>query len=149
MSVILALVMMLTVMPMNVFTAESTSGTCGENLTWTFNTETGVLTIEGTGKMTNYDASNPAPWDEYKDQIKKIVVSDGVTTIGKGAFMGCASLSNAEYMGTDEQWEAVTIGENNDTLLEAMKDIVLGDGKVSSMDALQILNYSVGKIDKF
>ena len=33
---------------------ETYSGTCGENLTWTLDTDTGVLTISGTGAMTNY-----------------------------------------------------------------------------------------------
>ena len=30
------------------------SGTCGKNLTWNLNAETGVLTISGTGAMDNY-----------------------------------------------------------------------------------------------
>ena len=31
--------------------AESYSGTCGENLTWTLDTDTGILAITGTGAM--------------------------------------------------------------------------------------------------
>lgn len=34
--------------------AESYSGECGENLTWTLDTDTGVLTISGIGAMTDY-----------------------------------------------------------------------------------------------
>ncbi|MDO4621246.1 MAG: hypothetical protein Q4B09_11590, partial [Lachnospiraceae bacterium] len=29
-------------------------GTCGENLTWTFDSNGGVLTISGQGEMTDY-----------------------------------------------------------------------------------------------
>ena len=36
------------------------SGTCGDNLTW--NLTEGVLTISGTGAMTDYDNSSFAPW---------------------------------------------------------------------------------------
>lgn len=43
-------------------------GPPGENMTWTLDTETGVLTIEGTGGMYNYwfEGSGPsAPWMYY------------------------------------------------------------------------------------
>ena len=39
-----------------------TSGTCGENLTWNFDVDTGVLTISGTGKMYNYFYNSDVPW---------------------------------------------------------------------------------------
>ena len=37
--------------------AAASSGTCGENLTWTL--EDGVLTISGSGKMADYSSSKP------------------------------------------------------------------------------------------
>ncbi len=221
---------------------DTSSYMCGENLYWSFNEETGELLILGTGKMTNYSATSPAPWDEYKDKIKKLIVADGVTTIGndtfigcknleeidlpegltkignsafsdcasltdieipesvkslghyafygctgleeveipenvtsignysfrkcsglksvtlpeslanigKGAFMECSSLTDAEYNGTDEQWGNVTVGINNEILLEALKEVVYGDvnndGKINSVDALYCLNHAVDKI---
>ena len=59
--------------------------TCGKNLTWAFDDATGTLTISGTGEMYDYD-NFPAPWDEFKNQITQIVIPDGVTRIGNGAF---------------------------------------------------------------
>lgn len=56
------------------------SGTCGENLTWTLD-EAGVLTISGTGEMTNYAYSSYAPWVKHNSSIETIVIENGVTTI--------------------------------------------------------------------
>ena len=60
------------------------SGTCGDNLQWKL-TDEGVLTITGTGKMKNYSGSS-RPWSAYKNVIKQVIIDDGVTTIGDGAF---------------------------------------------------------------
>jgi len=63
-----------------------TSGTCGENLTWTL--EDGTLTISGTGAMTD-----DAPWSSYCE-ITSVSIADGVTSIGICAFSGCWSLTS-------------------------------------------------------
>ena len=70
------------------------TGTCGENLTWTLDDE-GTLTISGIGAM-NYNNSSSAPWDPYDDFIKKVTISNGVTSIGEYAFNGCSSLMSIE-----------------------------------------------------
>ncbi len=67
------------------------SGTCGDNLTWTLDTE-GTLTIDGTGDMKNYSFDS-APWYSYSASIKNVVITDDVTTIGDSAFRSCASLA--------------------------------------------------------
>ena len=77
------------------------SGTCGNNLTWTLDSE-GVLTISGTGDMTDYEStynsSSPfqyitsAPWGEYYSSVKTANISSGVTSIGSSAFFGCKYL---------------------------------------------------------
>lgn len=66
-----------------------TSGTCGENVTWQMDLSTGVLTISGQGEM---DAGYYAPWSNYSKVIKKIVIEEGVTTIGIQAFAHCKEL---------------------------------------------------------
>ena len=67
------------------------SGTCGDNLEWTFSG--GTLTISGEGAMDDcdYDYST-APWSEL--DINEIVVEDGVTSIGDYAFYDCDSLTS-------------------------------------------------------
>ena len=69
-----------------------TSGTCGENLTWTFNEDTGELVISGEGNMTINLAN--APWKTYCLSIISVVIGNGVTSIGDFAFYGCTSLES-------------------------------------------------------
>ena len=63
-------------------------GSCGENTKWKFSEADSVLTISGRGKMNDYN-SLKEPWSELRTIIKKIVIMDGVTYIGKNAFSGC------------------------------------------------------------
>ncbi len=63
------------------------SGTQGENLTWTL--ENGTLTISGEGNMQGGHG-----WKDYKDQITTVVIEKGVTGIGYEAFSGCTELTN-------------------------------------------------------
>ena len=42
--------------------AENPSGKCGENLNWVFDSETGTLTITGSGNMDNYSNRLQTPW---------------------------------------------------------------------------------------
>ena len=67
------------------------SGTCGKNLKWKLTSE-GVLTITGTGEMTDYSNSDRSPW--YGQNIKRIIIEDGVSTIGKDAFSLCGNLTS-------------------------------------------------------
>ncbi len=95
-SVLLALIMVISIIPMSVFTASAaTSGTCGENVTWTFDDSTSTLTISGQGAMTSYDYSN-CPWKDYRNSIQTVIIENGVTTIGNYAFYNCSNLSNIE-----------------------------------------------------
>ncbi len=70
----------------------ATSGTCGENVTWTLDDE-GTLTFSGTGPMvTTYFGSPEWERDEngILQTINKVVIEEGVTSISGTAFSGCA-----------------------------------------------------------
>ena len=82
------------VLPASGETYSSTCGAEGDNLTWTFDTVTGTLTISGTGKMGNYSSSSSAPWSSYQYSIKTVVIGNGVTSIGDSAFSECSSLAS-------------------------------------------------------
>ena len=64
------------------------SGKCGDSASWKLDAD-GVLTITGVGPMADYSqptSDNCAPWRTYANDIKKVVVQEGVTTIGDHAF---------------------------------------------------------------
>ena len=71
------------------------SGTCGDNLTWDLTD--GVLTISGTGAMTDWDDWNgdsKAPWYKYRQGITSVTIGNSVTSIGSWAFRECSSLTS-------------------------------------------------------
>ena len=68
--------------------ANVVTGKCGDNVTYSLDTSTGVLTISGKGNMYNYlnpDAGEyEAPY--YYEKITSVVINSGVTSIGKSSF---------------------------------------------------------------
>lgn len=98
-SMILAVSMMLTFLPVGAVTAfaEDSEWNCGVNtsniVTAHFDSASGTLTFSGEGAMKNYQAMNlVAPWKEISNQIKKIVIDNGVTSIGSNAFYQCSDM---------------------------------------------------------
>lgn len=89
------------------------------NIDWNLDTSTGVLTLGGNGEMNNY-GENPfydydgnyrvvtnAPWGNYYDQIKEVVIQIGVTRIGTQAFRGCEYITSVTF----SEWGSMkTIG---------------------------------------
>ncbi|MCR5178711.1 MAG: leucine-rich repeat protein [Lachnospiraceae bacterium] len=123
-------------------------GSCGDNTRWKYNVANKELVISidskksGSGKMQDFSAENPPAWDAYAGTIEKIVIGDGVTYIGAGAFSqlanvkevhiskdvrsvgagafgGCTKLETVYYGGSEEDWKKVSIGDNNKPLLDA------------------------------
>ncbi len=81
----------------------ATSGKCGDNLTWNFDESTNTLTISGTGEMWDYEAwENDSPWTagEICSEIKTIKITEGVTSIGKDAFVELIFLKTVELPNT-------------------------------------------------
>ena len=77
--------------------ARATSGKCGPNLYWSFNTSTGVLTITGSGAMYDYLGDDEySPWTDngYYDDIRSVSLPKGLTHIGGYAFFYCTVLTS-------------------------------------------------------
>ena len=70
------------------------SGTCGDNLTWDLTD--GVLTISGSGDMTNWADYyySEIPWYYYREDITSVTIGNSVTSIGNWAFWNCTSLTS-------------------------------------------------------
>ena len=111
-SLLLAFSMMLTFLPAGAVSAfaEENSHTynCGENVTATLSRnndgdETYTLTITGDGPMANYDryitSSNDsyAPWYKKIQNITRLIVEDGVTTLGDNILYYSYSDSNSDF----------------------------------------------------
>lgn len=71
--------------------AAETSGTCGNDLSWSF--ENNRLTISGSGDMTDYNQVNMPPWHEFREEILYLTLPDGLTSVGNLAFYDCVNLT--------------------------------------------------------
>lgn len=105
-------------------TGTSASGSCGDDLTWTFEQSTGVLTIIGTGKMDDYseNAGKLWPWHDYGSQIKQVVIAQGVESIGSEAFSDCTAMTEISIPDTVK-----TIGDYAFYKCSSLTEIVLPD----------------------
>ena len=72
--------------------AYAENGTCGANVSWNLS-DSGVLTLSGSGPMDDYSYSTNIPWHNHTDSIKSVIVEEGVTTISDKVFMGCDNLT--------------------------------------------------------
>ena len=75
------------------FSFDPYSGLCGENLTWSFDPEAGVLDIVGNGTMYDY-APQKAPWYAYRHGITSVNIGNDVTYIGEFAFYDCYGITS-------------------------------------------------------
>ncbi len=76
------------------------------NIEWKFVPALGELTISGTGAMPNYTSDNHPEWEKHKDYILKVVIEDGVTSVGAYAFYDYKNLSEVVFPSSLQ-----TIGE--------------------------------------
>lgn len=115
-SLLLAFSMMLTFLPAGAVSAfaEENSHTynCGENVTATLSPNsdgngTYTMTIRGTGPMENYDfmSCRDMPWRDAIPKIKRLIVDDGVTSLGDCVLHGFDGEHDAESL------EEVTLPE--------------------------------------
>ncbi len=66
----------------------------GEKLTYEYDEDMKTLTVSGTGGMKDTGNPDARPWDV--ENVETVVIEDGVTGIGYGAFQGCAALTSVQ-----------------------------------------------------
>lgn len=87
------------------------SGNCGastlgrpaaSNATFKYDTASKTLTISGTGATKDYGDTvvNRTPWYSYRTDITKVVIEEGIETIGKLNFYGCTALTEVSLPST-------------------------------------------------
>ncbi len=117
---------------------EGSCGLNGASVYWKL--QNGVMTISGTGAMDDYYTisdletgevlkSNEQPWYDIRGYIDEVVITEGITTVGKNSFEGCYYL------------EKITIADSVKTIREGsfanckdLKEINLGSGIESVED---------------
>ncbi len=120
--------------------AETYNGSCGENLTWALDTDSGELNITGTGAMDDWEQGE-APWYSYRSNIKTINIESGVTSIGHFAFHDCKNLTNITIPN-----DITTIGDYAFTSCSNITDITMPDSIVSIGEGAFLSCYNLASI---
>ena len=106
--------------------AETVSGTCGatesDNVTWSFDSATGKLTIGGTGAMADFGAVTDQPWNAYASSITSVEIADTVTTVGNRAFGSLSKLTSCVVPDA-----ATKIGYGAFSGCSSLESIVIGN----------------------
>ncbi len=132
--------------------AQTYNGNCGvngDNLTWTFDTETGILEISGEGAMKDFDGTSP--WFKYRESIKYIEIHDGVTSLGNNAFeftkceyieipKSVKSIGSLSVFGTS--LKSITVADENDYLVSI-------NGVLFSKDKTTLIKYPASKLGSY
>lgn len=90
--------------------------------TWTL-TDDGVLTFSGKGLMKNYGYGGGQSWADYFGQITSVVIEEGITRVGSGAFRNMTALESVTLPGT-----LTKIGEAAFYGCTGLKEIYIPDG---------------------
>ena len=98
---------------------EGGSGTLAGGLAWKL-TKAGTLTISGNGAMPDFSADQP--WNIYADKILKIVIENGVTSVGNNAFQGSKAL------GVVIPASVKTIGSNAFRSCSSLISVTMSEG---------------------
>lgn len=65
---------------------EETEGTWGD-VFWSFDRDTGVLTIEGEGRMPHFALTSPTTaWHKFRNEIREVVIEEGVENLSDYSF---------------------------------------------------------------
>lgn len=102
-------------MSVGVSAATVALGKAGDNIEAYYDKDNKTLHLKGSGSMTDYvedgkaglyTGISPRPWDEYRREIEKVSIDEGITTIGNAAFYNMLYLRSCNIPTTVQ-----TIGE--------------------------------------
>ena len=111
------------------------NGTCGangDNVTWSYDENSGILTISGEGAMKDFATDEIIPWSDHLLTVQKIVIENGVTRIGNYAF--CSLPNESGEMA----YKSVTSIDIADSVIS------IGDGAFYQCPKLSSVNLGNG-----
>lgn len=103
-----------------------TAGKAGDNVTWTFDPDTGIMTISGEGDMYDYADRFSTPWYTVLAEITSVVVEEGVTYIGTYTFQYALLVSDLELASSVKAIGSYSFGN-----CSALTEVKLPEGVVS------------------
>ncbi|MBQ9516507.1 MAG: leucine-rich repeat domain-containing protein [Eubacterium sp.] len=124
-SLAISLIMIIASLTALPFTAQAldSSGTCGVNVNYTFDSETGALVISGKGAINDYGTnSNKSPFN-MATGVKSIEIKEGVKGIGNNAFYLCP---NAASITIPASVESIGVGAFRQCY--HLKSVIIPDG---------------------
>jgi len=121
-----------------------TSGKCGANVNWTFDNATHTLSLSGSGDMKSfsYTLDDPPPWVHLRSLIERVVMSEGITSIGYESFSGCSNLKSINIPDTVNKIESSSFHKCSS--LESIK--IPGNVRTIGTAAFQYCNLKSIKI---
>ena len=146
---VIVIAMILLMIPRGIVRADS--GNCGPGLSWSFSG--GVLTISGSGDMYDYpehlhgpDSGNELaqPWFHLKPSITSIVINEGVTSIGAGAFWGCNALTSVSIPGSVQRIGFAAFADDRALGSVSIPNGVIGEAAFIRCSGLRTVTFGAG-----
>ena len=136
--------------------AEVVEYTCGatenDNVTATLDTETGVITVSGTGAMTDFRSVNQRPWYANISYMSTCMVAEGVTSVGVYAFRSCDKMKSALLASTVSKIGAYAFKgciELNIVIYEGENELIVGSNAFNNVNENAVLYVKEGKITHY
>lgn len=111
------------------------------SITWNYISTTKTLEIKGSGDMEDYQSYGSAPWFTYHNEIEKVVIYSGVTSVGDFSFAQCPKLKNVTIPET-----VTDIGKGAFYSCSLLEEIVINDNIVEIGDYAYFDCYSADSI---
>ena len=123
-------------------TDDSLSGSLGENITWALegSSDSGyTIRISGSGDTPDYDYTSDIPWYSHINEIKSVIVEDGITGLGKASFYKSTSIQSVKIADSVRSIGDLCFFRNG-----SLEKIELGNGLTSIGEAA----FSVSNLKK-
>lgn len=123
------------------------SGVCGGDLRWEISwTNESTLTISGTGPMDDYSMPSKTPWYASRNAVTKIVIENGVTSIGDYAFYGFSNLKTIKIAKSVTSLGSYSISNCDSLTSVALPSNVesIGREAFSSCEAMESITVDSG-----
>ena len=112
------------------------------NVSWSFKSSTGKLTLSGKGDMKDYKFYDKVPWLKFKNSIIQVEIKEGITSVGRYAFYDCDKLTVVDIPNTVTRigWNAFGTCDKISSITLPESVIEIGFDAFWKCDNLQTIN---------